>query len=212
MELHVLRVFVDGESRHGNPLGVVVDGPSVPPERRQSLAAELGYAETVFVDDRERGAIRIFTPSAELDFAGHPSVGTAWLIDASVLRPPGGEVAVRRDAELTWIAARPEWAPPFRHVELGSPDEVDAFEPPVSGLEAVWAWEGEGRVRSRVFPVDIGVQEDEATGSAAARLAALLGRELEIRQGRGSILHARPVADGFVEVGGRVVLDSVSSR
>jgi predicted PhzF superfamily epimerase YddE/YHI9 len=212
VELHVLRVFVDGEDRHGNPLGVVQDGASVPADERQPLAAELGYSETVFVDDADRGEIRIFTPGAEVDFAGHPSVGTAWLLECDTLRPPAGEVPVRRDGELTWIAGRPEWGPPFEHAELGSPEEVEAYEPPASGLSAVWAWEGDGAVRSRVFAVDIGIAEDEATGAAAVRLGALLGQELVIRQGEGSLIHVRPRGDGVVEVGGRVVLDSVIER
>ena len=41
------------------------------PERRQAVAADLGLSETVFVDDAERGEVRIFTPAVELDFAGH---------------------------------------------------------------------------------------------------------------------------------------------
>ena len=232
MELHVLDVFVDEGGRHGNPLGVVLDGAAVPhPRERQALAAELGYAETVFVDDRERGAIRIFTPAAELPFAGHPCVGTAWLLDVDALEPPAGTVPVRKEEgqslpqtaptgqmgkgqslPLVWIAARPEWAPEFVHRELPSAEDVDQFEPPGAGLEAVWAWEGQGRVRSRVFPVELGIAEDEATGSAAARLSALLGREITIRQGAGSLIHARPREDGMVEIGGRVVVDEVMQR
>lgn len=44
------------------------------------MAAELGFSETVFVDDPATGTIRIFTPSTELAFAGHPTVGCAWLL------------------------------------------------------------------------------------------------------------------------------------
>jgi predicted PhzF superfamily epimerase YddE/YHI9 len=62
-------------------------------------------------------------------------------------------------------------------------------------------------VRTRVFPVDLGIDEDEATGAAAVRLGGLLGRDLEIRQGRGSVIHVRPRPDGLVEIGGRVALD-----
>jgi predicted PhzF superfamily epimerase YddE/YHI9 len=95
-------------------------------------------------------------------------------------------------------------------VRLGSAADVDALSSPPSGFHdpAVWAWEDEsaGLVRSRVFPVSLGIDEDEATGAAAIRLGALLGRPLTIRQGKGSILHVRPSSDGFVEVGGRVVL------
>ena len=66
----------------GNALGVVLDGPSVAGDDRQALAARLGYAETVFVDDAAAGRIEIFAPDVEMPFAGHPSVGTAWLLRA----------------------------------------------------------------------------------------------------------------------------------
>ena len=79
-----------------------VDGAVVDPERRQATAAEIGYSETVFVDDPERGELRIFTPTDELEFAGHPLVGAAWLLgDAGVLRPRAGEVPVRREGDVT---------------------------------------------------------------------------------------------------------------
>ncbi|HWC07710.1 MAG TPA: PhzF family phenazine biosynthesis protein, partial [Solirubrobacterales bacterium] len=74
-EVHVLRVFTGEDGRFGNPLGVFLDGAAVPLDERQAVAANLGFSETVFVDDRRRGACRIFTPGSELGFAGHPSVG-----------------------------------------------------------------------------------------------------------------------------------------
>ena len=55
----------------------------------------------------------------------------------------------------------------------------------------------------RVFPARLGIEEDEATGAHAVRLAALLGRELKIRQGFGSVILASPKDDGAVEIGGR---------
>jgi predicted PhzF superfamily epimerase YddE/YHI9 len=55
-----------------------------------------------------------------------------------------------------------------------------------------------------VFVTDEGIPEDEATGAAALRIGAHLGRELEIRQGQGSVLQVRPGPDGTIEVGGRV--------
>lgn len=79
-ELFVVRVFCDDEGRHGNPLGVVLDGAAVPDGERQQVAAALGFSETVFVDDRTTGALRIFTPKVELRLAGHPLVGTSWLL------------------------------------------------------------------------------------------------------------------------------------
>lgn len=217
-QLHVLRVFCDAEWSFGNPLGVFLDGAEVPEERRQSVATELGFSETVFVEDAVAGRMRIFTPGFELGFAGHPTVGTAWLLGkerepVEVLSPPAGEVKVRVDGDRTFVSARPEWGPPWKLYEL--PDALAVEEAP--GLPddeqvgCIWAWvdEAEGTVRSRCFSHDDGVGEDEATGSAAIVLAAALDRPIEILQGRGSRLDARLLADGFAEVGGRAVIDEV---
>lgn len=65
----------------GNPLAVVWDGDTLSTAQMQMIAAEFGYSETTFVckaRSRECDArIRIFTPTAELPFAGHPTIGTA---------------------------------------------------------------------------------------------------------------------------------------
>jgi len=215
--LHVLRVFTGEDGEWGNPLGVFLDGAEVPAERRQAVASELGFSETVFVDDRASGACRIFTPGSELGFAGHPSVGTAWLLAregerVEALRPPAGEVAVRLEGERTFVAARADWSPPWEMIEFESAAEVEALDGPPGGREDeiyIWAWadEAAGLVRSRCYALEDGVGEDEATGSAALMLATELDRPLRIRQGRGSLLDARPLGDGRAEVGGRVVLD-----
>jgi predicted PhzF superfamily epimerase YddE/YHI9 len=213
-QLHLLRVFCAGDGSGGNPLGVFLAGSEVASEHRQAVAADLGLSEIVFVDDAERGEIRIFTPTVELDFAGHPTVGVAWLLNGvDTLHVPAGELAVPRDGDAVYVAARPEWGPPHELVQLGSPDEVDALDgpPPGHDLAATWAWidEEAGTVRARVFPVRIGIPEDEATGSAATKLCLRLERAIDIRQGRGSRILARPGADGFVEIGGRSAIDEV---
>jgi predicted PhzF superfamily epimerase YddE/YHI9 len=214
-ELHVLRVFVGPDGRGGNPLGVFLDGSAVAAERRLAVAAELGFSETVFVDDRELGAIRIFTPAAELPFAGHPTVGTAWLLretgaPVEALRPPAGQVSVRHDAERTWIRARAEWVHSFRIEQLASAAEVDAHAAQPMGTPGVyiWAWEDEaaGQLRSRYFATDFGILEDEATGAAAVVMGDRLGRPVTIHQGVGSEIIVRPGDDGTVEIGGRVAL------
>ena len=131
-ELHVLRVF-SGAGGGGNPLGVFLSGSEVPDARRQAIAADLGFAETVFVDDAARGGIRIYTPGAEVPSAGHPVVGTAWLLarthgEVAALLPPAGRVPVREADGMTFAAGRPDWAPDWEFVELASPDEVEGLE------------------------------------------------------------------------------------
>jgi predicted PhzF superfamily epimerase YddE/YHI9 len=217
-ELHVLRVFVNEEGEWGNPLGVFLDGGQVPEAERQRVATELGFSETVYVEDRERGRIRIFTPGLELPFAGHPSVGSAWLLAETgtpvpALQVAAGEVAVRVEGAETFIAGRPEWSFEIDFVELDSPAEVRALDGPPSSAEAsyAWAWidEAAGTLRSRCFVEEAGIAEDEATGAAAVVIGDRLGRPLTIHQGHGSVIAVRPLDDGRVEIGGGVRLDEV---
>src|SRR3954469_1045831 len=218
IELHVLRVFCGDDGSAGNRLGVFLAGGSVPEADRHAVTADLGYSETVFVDDVERGEIRIFTPAVEIPFAGHPVVETAWLLEREhggvpALHPPAGEVPVRSEGEWTYAAGRPEWAPEFEFVQLDSPAEVEALEgSPRSDVEVgMWAWldEEAGVLRERVFAEPFGIPEDEATGAAAVALTALLGRPLDIRQGRGSRILTQPLDNGMVELAGRVALEDV---
>ncbi len=213
--LHVVKVFVGPDGAGGNPLGVFLDGAQVPADRRQAVAADLGFSETVFV---EPGTTRleIYTPAVMLPFAGHPLVGTSWLLArrdtrADVLRPPAGEVPTWIDDERRhWIRGRAEWAPQMDLRQYADPAEVEAITgpPDPDGFVDAWAWRDEsaGEVRSRVFAPSHGISEDEATGAAAVRLVTSLGRPITIRQGVGSVLHARPGPAGTAEVGGTTVL------
>jgi predicted PhzF superfamily epimerase YddE/YHI9 len=215
--LHVLRVFVNDEGEWGNPLGVFLEGGQVQESERQGVATELGFSETVFLDDRTSGRLRIYTPQVELPFAGHPTVGAAWLLaraetPAEVLLPPAGEVGVRLADEATYVAARAEWAPPFDYRQLDSPAAVRAVAASAQSVNTyAWAWidEAAGTIRARAFVPKAGIAEDEATGSAALALCARLARPVVIHQGHGSVLLCRPLSDGRVEVGGRVGLDEV---
>jgi predicted PhzF superfamily epimerase YddE/YHI9 len=203
----VLRVFTDDDGASGNPLGVVRDAGGIGRDRRQAIATSLGYAETVFV---ERAAhLQIFTPSTELPFAGHPTVGSAWLLRTPVLQTAAGEVRAPVDGDSAWVLARPEWCPRFERRQLGSPQDVDAFAPPSVGSLQVWAWSDErrGAIRARVFVPDLGVPEDPATGSATIVLCRELARAIEVDQGPHCMIHARPLADGWIELGGRVAYD-----
>jgi predicted PhzF superfamily epimerase YddE/YHI9 len=215
--LHVLRVFCAADGSGGNRLGVFLDGAEVPESERQAVAAELGYSETVFVDDRERAEIRIFTPETELALAGHPMVGTAWLLadqgaPIDTLRPPAGEIGVAYEGELTRVSAPAEWGHPFEFVQVRSPEEVEALDGAPEGLGWVgmWSWidEEAGLIRERVFVPEAGIPEDEATGLAAMHLVDRLARPIEIRQGKGSVIYARKLDDGRAEIGGRVVLET----
>ncbi len=208
----VLRVFCGPNGGYGNELGVVREGSVMPGrDERQAFAAKVGFSETVFVDDPERGVIDIYTPTLRLPFAGHPCVGTAWLLDVPELVTPAGVVGARQDGEFCWIEARAEWVPPRTLRRYASAAEVDdlAVPPPGEWVYA-WAWEDEpaGRIRARAFPGrGDGIDEDEATGAAALLLTDRLGRALNITQGAGSQILTAPQPGGWTEVGGRVHLE-----
>ena len=78
----VADVFTD-TALTGNQLAVFTDGRDVDDELMQKLAKEMNYSETVFVLPSENGGharIRIFTPATELPFAGHPVLGSAYVL------------------------------------------------------------------------------------------------------------------------------------
>jgi predicted PhzF superfamily epimerase YddE/YHI9 len=220
-ELQVLRVFLGPDGGGGNPLGVFLDGAAVAPERRLGVARELGFSETVFVDqvDGDVARIAIFTPGTELRFAGHPTVGTAWLLAergsaVKTLRVLAGDVGTWQDGSRSWIRARAGWVHELAVRQFATAGEVDALEPGRLGEPGryAWAWEDEpaGRLRSRYFPTDLGIVEDEATGAAAVVMGDRLARPLTIRQGVGSELLVRPdPVAGTVDVGGRCRLEAV---
>jgi predicted PhzF superfamily epimerase YddE/YHI9 len=215
--VRVLRVFTDETGKWGNPLGVI-DGALVREADRQRVARDLGFSETIFIDQRSTGELSIFTPAVELPLAGHPLVGAAWVLHADrgpkevfELRPPGGLVRAWSDAGgATWIDAPLGTLPDWRLTQLGSPAEIERLRGPLQSEHdhvVYWAWAGTGVMRVRCFAPRFGVAEDEATGSAALRLAAMLGQPIQIRQGKGSLLHARPVSSERAAVGGLVVED-----
>lgn len=211
--LDIVRVFVAPDGRGGNLLGVLLDPGDLPEHRFQSIAAELGFSETVFVTERPRAGLRIFTPTLELPLAGHPLVGTSWLLHRegpapSLLRPPAGEVMTWQEEGLTWVRAPAADAPEFDLLEVESTEAVEWLDgaPDGGGMTVAWAWSDEraGAIRARAFLPDLGVAEDEATGTAAIRLCDRLARRIRITQGTGSVLHARPAPGGAVDLGGAV--------
>lgn len=80
---YVLDVFTT-DRLSGNPLAVVLKADALSGSRMQALAGELNLSETVFVlppkSERHTAALRIFTPAAELPFAGHPTIGASVLL------------------------------------------------------------------------------------------------------------------------------------
>jgi trans-2,3-dihydro-3-hydroxyanthranilate isomerase len=92
LQFHILDVFTDTRFT-GNPLAVVLDADGLEGARMQAIAREFNLSETVFVlkaqQARHTARVRIFTPAAEVPFAGHPTVGTGALL--AQLKAPAGQ-------------------------------------------------------------------------------------------------------------------------
>jgi trans-2,3-dihydro-3-hydroxyanthranilate isomerase len=84
-------VFTD-RAFGGNPLAVVLDAGGLSTAQMQAIASEFNYAETTFVlpprDDAHDAQVRIFTVNKEIPFAGHPNVGTAFVLATQATKPP----------------------------------------------------------------------------------------------------------------------------
>jgi trans-2,3-dihydro-3-hydroxyanthranilate isomerase len=130
----------------GNPVAVVTDARGLPPVRMQRIAREFNLSETVFVLPAEDGSdarVRIFTPAAELPFAGHPVLGTAFVLGAATgretIRLETGAGVIRVDLARDngrIVAGRmrqpiPTWAPYDRAGELLVALGVPSAELPV---------------------------------------------------------------------------------
>lgn len=118
-EYYLLDVFTD-QPFSGNQLAVFLNADGLETSTMQAIANELNLAETVFLSAPiapNHYPMRIFTPTQELPFAGHPTVGTAQLLaelglinraQTLVLHPPVGELTIRYSGEkAVFTTARP---------------------------------------------------------------------------------------------------------
>ena len=142
-------VFTD-TPLEGNGLAVFTDARELPEETLQPLARELNLSETVYVYPAEAGGharIRIFTPMDELPFAGHPVLGTAFVLAAPlqlpeiVLETGKGPIPVRLEREegrisFGWMSQPVPTVEPFADaVELLAAVGVESSELPVEAYD-----------------------------------------------------------------------------
>jgi trans-2,3-dihydro-3-hydroxyanthranilate isomerase len=95
LKLYLLDVFAE-EKYAGNQLAVVRNAHALSTVQMQKIANEMHFSETTFIpSDEERDGgydVRIFTPANELPFAGHPTLGTAYVIRHKIIGKPLGKV------------------------------------------------------------------------------------------------------------------------
>jgi trans-2,3-dihydro-3-hydroxyanthranilate isomerase len=95
LTFYIVDVFAE-EKFTGNQLAVVRDTANLSDEEMQNITKEMNYSETTFIlsDDQKDGGydVRIFTPAREVPFAGHPTLGTAYVIQQEIIKEPAEKV------------------------------------------------------------------------------------------------------------------------
>jgi len=90
MKFYIVDVFAE-EKYTGNQLAVFTDTSSLSDKQMQLIAKEMNYSETTFIVSKDRRGgydVRIFTPEQELPFAGHPTLGTAYILQQDLIKQP----------------------------------------------------------------------------------------------------------------------------
>jgi trans-2,3-dihydro-3-hydroxyanthranilate isomerase len=159
LRYRIVDVFSDS-ALAGNALCVVLD--ETPPDVMQAIAREVNLSETTFPTRSENGTydVRIFTPYDELPFAGHPTIGTAWVLGPGTWtqRSSGATVTVEAD-ERGAVMGAPE--PTYTEVDT----EVARRAAKLKSIEGAWlAQAGVGHI---VVPTT------EAIGDITPDLAAV---------------------------------------
>jgi trans-2,3-dihydro-3-hydroxyanthranilate isomerase len=161
----------------GNQLAVFTDARGIPEEQLQPLAREINFAETVFVypaagDGHAR--IRIFTPALELPFAGHPVLGTAFVLggplqlEELLLETGAGVIPVRLERDGSRVVFGRMEQPPVAPEPYERPDELLALlGVERSGLPVELYRQGPGHVY-------VEVESPAAVAALSPDLAALL--------------------------------------
>lgn len=145
MDLYVVDVFA--ETRYaGNQLAVIRGGADLSTEMMQQIAQEMNYSETTFIlSDRpepEGYPVRIFTPAEEMPFAGHPTLGTAYIIQQHLIGSPVEQLSLKLKVgsipvQFTYT---PDRTPEILWMQQNPPSFGQTFEPaaviPALGLAA----------------------------------------------------------------------------
>jgi len=194
LRYRIVDVFSD-RPLAGNALCVVLDG--CPPELMAPLAREVNLSETTYprVTGADTYDIRIFTPGAELPFAGHPTIGTAWCLGPGrwTQTSPGATVMVEADANGARMRAP---VPTFTAV----PPDAAVTALGLAGADRAWLAVAGGLstlIVPTTAPIDDLAPNQPAVAAAAAAAAPGCANVAVVRRRDDENLHVRVFVPGF---------------
>ena len=146
LPFYIVDVFAE-KKYAGNQLAVFTDADALSVVEMQKIAREINFAESTFITkldpENNFAEIRIFTPEYEMQFAGHPIIGTSWVLMNRIfentpkkitLSVPIGNIPIYQSEDLVWLqAAQPQFLDTFLATDflnfsnLKSPDFDDKF-------------------------------------------------------------------------------------
>ena len=190
LRYRILNVFTDGDNPFsGNPLCVFEDATGLSDKAMQDLARQLNLSETTFITSRDADVtanVRIFTPSYELPFAGHPTLGTAHVVsemfgagDEVVLGMPAGDIPVQFAGNVWTLRANP---PTSSAVEVLRSDLTAMIGLTADRVAAEPLWVDTGTIQL-ILPLK--TAEDVRSASADPKLLA----EFATRPGGESLVY-----------------------
>ncbi|MHB8187307.1 MAG: PhzF family phenazine biosynthesis protein [Dermatophilaceae bacterium] len=155
LSYRLLNVFTDGDNPFsGNPLCVFEDAQELSDEQMQDLARQVNLSETSFITPGSGDVsanVRIFTPNYEMPFAGHPTLGTAYVVrelfgggDSVLLRMPAGDIPVQVTGNVWTLQANP---PTYSPVEVPRSDLTAMIGLTADRVAAAPLWVDTGTVQ-----------------------------------------------------------------
>jgi len=177
LNYRIVNVFTIGDDPFsGNPLCVFEDGTGLSDQHMQDLARQLNLSETTFITSAQTEVtanVRIFTPNYEMPFAGHPTLGTAYVArelssaqNEILLRMPAGDIPVRVAGDVWTLRANPPTTSP---VEVSRQDLCAMIGLTADCLAAEPLWVDTGTVQ---LIVPLRSAQDVRAASADPRLLA----------------------------------------
>jgi predicted PhzF superfamily epimerase YddE/YHI9 len=220
IEVHQIRIFTDERGKFGSTLGVVVDEQrDLDDVRRLEITRQLGYSETVFINNLSLNDVSIFSQQGEVSFAS-PLLGVAWFIQNKIGKQLGHLVCKNTKLHILnkngfiWLELYdPGILPPWQLEELSSADMIDNLKSEDISKDShvlKWSWIDQesqpGIIRARTFAPAWEIPEEEANGSGSMKLTMNLNRSLIIKHGKGSVIRTLKNKNGVL-VGGLVCYD-----
>jgi trans-2,3-dihydro-3-hydroxyanthranilate isomerase len=196
----ILNVFARAGRLSGNPLCVFEDGSGLDDATMQALARQFNLSETTFILPAAKATarVRIFTPSYEMPFAGHPTLGTAHVVRS--LRGGGDSLALEMKAGVIPVSARGDrWtlqavAPTARAFEMHRSElaEILGLELADMGEFPLWVSAGKEQLVVPLTSVDA-VRRARPKADAFSRLKSVDGNSMAY------VFHDAGDATGSVE-------------